>query len=245
MAPFTVVRSLLNAAARRKQQKAMDAGGSEGGRTAIVARTNQQSSQLYYLFKGVEHRFMMNPLTFLSKTGILERNLVMLRDAACSLYHGTIADDLCGFESILARLQEYGQNLSGCSEVYCSGTSAGAYAAILFGHYLQVDVVIAFAPPTLIDVEEFRKRHSLSPSWILPEKHRDLAALLAEGNGRTEYRLYYCRNCARDRIHAERLARCPGVSLHPQPGNKHNVVDILDNLGGLEEIFSSGRLLEN
>lgn len=163
----------------------------------------------------------------------------MLRDSSCGLYHGSLAKDICGFQSILARLRDYRQQYSYCTEVYCAGTSAGAYASIVFGYYLEVDVVTAFAPATLINVAAVREKRSLPSSWTLPERHGDLEKLLAQGNGKTEYRLYYCQDCLSDRNYAERLAHCPGVSLYPQPGERHNVVEVMDDHGGLESIFSS------
>jgi hypothetical protein len=219
------------------QGDVLEQGEVAAGQSVIITRTNPRSDQLYFLFKGVAHQFMMNPLSFLCKTGLWGRNLVMLRDPSCGLYHGMLAEDLRGFASILARLREYRRQYEGCRKMHCAGTSAGAHAAILFGHYLEADVVTAFAPPSLIDADAMRAKRSLPASWTLPEEHRDLARLLATWNGRTAYRLFYCRSCLADKEQAERLAHCPGVSLHPQEGHQHNVVEVLDKNGKLGGLF--------
>ncbi len=182
---------------------------------------------------------MMDPFSFLRKTGILKHNLVMLRDPTYSFYHGPISKDFPDFHALKEWQKNYKEKYPHNREIHCLGTSSGGYAAILFGYYLKVDTVTAFGAPTLIDLAAIRESYSLPDSWTLPETHRDLAKLLAHGNRKTKYRLYYCKDYYTDRAHAERLADCTGVSLHPQEGNIHNVGQILERCGQLEKLFPS------
>jgi hypothetical protein len=124
-------------------------------------------------------------------------------------------------------------------ETFSFGPSAGGYAAILFGHYLQVDVVYAFAPVTLINLDDLRKYGGRKDVSRITEEHRDLALLLAKHNGRTRYKLFYCDGSPRDRTYAEHLRGLPGVELYPQPGHTHNVIQVIYESGRLREIFDT------
>lgn len=115
---------------------------------------------------------------------------------------------------------------------FCLGTSSGARAAIASGYYLRVPIVWAFAPP-----DRGRVPPSVSaqdPPWM------DLYRLLFNGNGVTEYRIYYNAGCVPDRRYAEGLKDCPGVRLFPQPGHHHCVIHTLARLGKLNGILDTG-----
>lgn len=76
------------------------------------------------------------------------------------------------------------------------GTSAGGYAALLFGYLLEADTAVAFAPQTFISPQE-RKRYgetrwgkhtrSLIARGALDERRADLAPVLADGGSGTKY----------------------------------------------------------
>ena len=103
-------------------------------------------------------------------------------------------------------------------QTFCCGPSSGGYAAILFGHYLQVDVVYAFAPVTLIDLTDLKKYGGRKECSRITEQHRDLARLLAQHNGRTRYKIFFCDGHARDRTYAARIQACLASAL-PTAGN--------------------------
>jgi len=104
---------------------------------------------------------------------------------------------------------------------------------------LQVDVVYAFAPVTLINLDDLKKFGGSKEVWRITEEHRDLAKLLAKHNGRTRYKIFYCDGNVRDRNYAERLRHLPGVELCPQPGHTHNVIQAINESGRLREIFDT------
>ena len=97
----------------------------------------------------------------------------------------------------------------------------------------------AFAPVTLINLDDLKRFGGCKDISRITEKHRDLSLLLARHNGRTRYRIFYCGGHIRDRKYAERLQDLPGVELCPQPGTTHNVIQAIHESGRLGEIFST------
>lgn len=159
----------------------------------------------------------MPPMRFLRYCGANKRNLSLLRDPTANYYHGALNDDCPDIEATIEHQRQIKRQCTQATQYYCSGTSMGAYASILFGHYLEADIVYAFGARS-----EILDEHVESSVHVPPE-HRDLAILLGNWNGRTRYQIYYSEDFERDRLSAERIAHCPGVELFPLPGRTHNV----------------------
>ena len=204
---------------------------------ALVVWERENSSQLGYVFHGMAGALGIQPLTVLRETGIIRSNLVLLKDYYRFFYHGGLNREITDVDAIVARLRKCREELPHVRQTFCFGPSAGGYAAILFGHYLQVDVVYACAPATVIDLDDLKKYGGRKDVSRIPEQHRDLARLLAKHNGRTRYKILYCESYGRDRTFAEHLQDLPGVELYPQPGNTHNVIRVMYESGRLREIF--------
>ena len=181
----------------------------------------------------------MQPLTVLRETGLIRTNLVLLKDYYRFFYQAGLNREITDVDAIIARLRKCREELPHVRQTCCFGPSSGGYAAILFGHYLQVDVVHAFAPVTVINVDDLKKYGGRKDVSRITEQHRDLARLLAKHNGRTRYKIFYCDGYARDRTHAEHLRGLPGVELCPQPGSTHNVAQAIYEGGRLSEVFDS------
>lgn len=206
---------------------------------ALVIREREDSNRLGYVFHGMAGGLGLQPLTVLRETGLIRTNLVLLKDYNRFFYHAGLNCEITDLEAVIARLLRCREELPHIKDVFCFGMSAGGYAAILFGHYLQVDVVYAFAPATQINLRDLKKFGGRGDISRITEQHRDLALLLAKSNGRTSYRIFYCQGCRRDRNYAEHLRDMPGVELHPQPGNTHNVIQAMHENGRLREIFAT------
>ena len=179
--------------------------------------------QLFFVFAGSGGQIMMDPSAFLRASGLLRRNLVLLRDAAQARYRYSrdVADLLRLVEWQRKELAE----LDHVTEVHCLGASLAGYSALVSGHLLCADGVWAFAPPTALAAPDVR-----------PE-YRDLALLLATWNGKTRYHVFYNERCRPDREAARRLAGCPGMELHPEDGNDHLVVRSLVESGRLVRVL--------
>jgi len=206
---------------------------------ALIVWERENSSQLYYVFHGMAGGFGIQPLTVLRETGLIHNNLVLLKDYYRFFYQAGLNPEITGVEAIIARLRRCREELPHVRQTFCSGPSSGGYAALLFGHYLQVDVVYAFAPVTLINFDDLKRFGGCKDISRITEEHRDLALLLAKHNGQTRYKIFYCDGHVRDRKYAERLQHLPGVKLCPQPGTTHNVIQAIYGSGRLREVFDN------
>ena len=206
---------------------------------ALIVWERENSSRLYYVFHGMAGGLGIQPLTVLRETGLIHHNLVLLKDYYRFFYQAGLNPKITDVDAIIARLRRCREELPHVRQTFCSGPSSGGYAALLFGHYLQVDVVYAFAPVTLINLDDLKRFGGSKEIWRITEEHRDLALLLAKHNSRTRYKIFFCDGHIRDRTYAARLQDLPGVELCPQPGTTHNVIQAIYESGRLGEIFDT------
>ncbi len=206
---------------------------------ALVVWERENSSQLYYIFHGMAGGLGLQPLTVLRETGLIRTNLILLKDYYRFFYQAGLNREITDVNAIIGRLRRCREELPHVRQTFCFGPSSGGYAAILFGHYLQVDVVYAFAPVTRINLDDLKRYGGRKEVSRIAEQHRDLARLLAKYNGRTRYKIFYCDGYGRDRTCAEHLKDLPGVELYPQPGSTHNIAQAMYESGRLREIFDS------
>jgi hypothetical protein len=121
------------------------------------------------------------------------------------------------------------------------GTSAGGYAALLFGALAGCGAH-AFVPQTFIDPA---LREQLGDGrWsarvealgdALDSRYADLLPLLSESTAPAD--IYYGTGNRLDRVHAERLDGLPQVTLHPFETERHNVARELRDSGWLERFL--------
>jgi hypothetical protein len=175
-------------------------------------------------------QMMLPPMHFIQQAQILDRNLMVLRDLNHCCYQRGISPRYPDISSFLrwqsATLET---KFPKVSEVYCIGSSGGAYAALLSGHFLKAKRVWAFAPPVPVEVTD-------RISYVDPE-FADLSRVLAIDNGTTHYEIYFNESEHPDRIAAERLRGLPGVTLSPQAGKGHGVIVHLAETGRLPRLL--------
>ena len=196
-----------------------------------VTRFVPDSTQMVFLYLGVMGGLFLRPLDFVRLSGAATRNLAMFRDFSDTYFHGYNLPEWSDLDSALKNQREILAACPKANELFCAGTSTGAYSAILFGHYLGADRVHAFAPRTLLQADRF-------PADLeIPPQHRDLSQLLGQWNGKTRYYIYYAQDHAEDTQQAARLANCEGVELRPLPGKDHNVMIDIDPAELLANLF--------
>jgi hypothetical protein len=214
------------------------------GRLQAIDRPAEKSQQAVFLYTGWLGRLFVDPLTFSRSTGILDRNLVLFNDPDRTAYHGKKNEVEPDIATIIEWQKNYLSERDYIKELYCCGTSSGAYASILFGHHLKADAVYAFGAFTRLDLESFL--HEASPYrklthnidlGLFPDDHVDLKLLLTKSNNKTKYHLYFSEDFAEDVEQAERVAACSGVVLHPVPGRTHNIFDSPEGRALVETIF--------
>lgn len=174
---------------------------------------------------------MLPPLQFISKTRLLDRNLISFRDRFVRFYQEGVGSNVRGLERFLSYQEQERRLMPWVKDTYCIGSSVGGYAAILSGHVNRAKTVWAFAPPAEIP-EKVR-----SKDFPPPAEYWDLAELLKEHNGTTTYNIYYNLSEEKDVAAAHRLKGLPGVKLFPQQGQGHGVVFELLRTGALETMM--------
>ena len=198
-----------------------------------VRHVRRKCRQLFLIYQSRRGRLAMQPLTFLRKTGIHDRNILLFRDLLELNYTHGICSAISSFDQFLqwqvAQSQAYFQH---ASTTYCLGTSSGAWAAIASGYFLKVPIVWALSPPRGL------LKRSLVTARGLPFPV-NLIDLLRNSNGVTEYRIYYNEFHDPDRIAAELLSKCPSVRLFPLPEDHHFSAVTLDSLGLLDTLLPS------
>ena len=128
-----------------------------------------------------------------------------------------------------------------------AGNSAGGYAALVFGTLLDADVVLCFAPQTVLDLDVLGAigdhrwdRHleplvdagALDPRWI------DLGSALAgTAHGDTRYEVYFDESLSVDRQHVERLLGLENLHVYRFGRGRHHLVRALRDSGALAQIL--------
>lgn len=175
-------------------------------------------------------KLMLPPMQFIQQSQLLDRNLMILRDLNNCCYQRGISSQQPTIPTFL-RWQAHvlRTKFPNVREVYCIGSSGGAYAALLSGHFLKVEKVWAFAPPVPVEQNEYIE--------YVDVEFADLSRVLSASNSATEYEVFYNESLEQDRVAAERLRDLPGVTLAPQAGEGHGVVVHLAQTGRLKTLL--------
>jgi pimeloyl-ACP methyl ester carboxylesterase len=202
------------------------------------------SGTLLIAFGGMQGQLGMPPFEFFKATGSMPVKKLFVRDLRQAWYHRGIPGHGEGIDGVAAALKQI-TRAHGARRLVCAGNSAGGYAALLFGTLLEADVVLCFAPQTVIELgalaemEDHRwdeQLHALQGA--LDARYTDLArALPAAGRGATAYELYFDDTFATDRRHAERLGALDGLRLHRLQGGAHGVVREMREAGELDRVL--------
>ncbi len=207
-----------------------------GARTMLIA------------FGGMRGALGMPPFEFLSATGRLRTSRIFVRDLAQGWYHrgipglgSTIEDAAAGIRTLVESRQP--------KRLVVTGTSAGGYAALVFGALLGADVVLSIVPQTVVDDGLLhamgddrydRQLEDLIACGGLDKRWSDLRRDLPRARRRdTRYEVYFDPDHELDRLHAERLANVPGVHLNLAHGGHGRVARNLRDSGELQRILAA------
>jgi acetyl esterase/lipase len=212
----------------------------------VSADMGAASSVLLIAFGGMRGRIGMPPFEFLKLTGEMPVKRLFVRDLRQAWYHEGLPPNGRSLLDVAAELR----SLIATEEVtrlVVTGNSAGGYAALVFGTLLEADVVLCFAPQTILDLgeldamddhrwdERLRKvtaAGSLDPDWI------DLGPALRSAPPRkTVYRVYFDETLRQDRLHAERLVGVAGLQLYRFGRGSHHLVRSLRDSGALARLL--------
>lgn len=194
----------------------------------ILCERGIDESVLIIAFSGGAQKLDVPVHEFFETTKTLDYNRILLRDKYYMYYHYGVDRKRKDWPSLIEYLKSEVTRLRP-EKVVCVGTSTGAYAAIIAGHYLVADFVHAFSPQTKLDVNRdgIRKaRHPLH-RWRMSLSRRvlaqvlDLASLLQQHNGKTSYFVHYGFDHEIDRGYAQRISKMPGVTTLGYPSAAH------------------------
>jgi acetyl esterase/lipase len=171
-------------------------------------------------------------------------SVVLCRDKRRAWYHRGIRDVGDGIDDVASLLDGL-RARSQAERVVTVGTSAGGYAALLFGCLLEADAAVAFAPQTFISPQA--RRHYGETRWgkhtrsliargALDERYADLAPVLADGGSGTKYEIHHSH--ARDAVHAGYLATTVDVEDHDHGRGHHNTAALLRDRGTLGPVLT-------
>lgn len=200
------------------------------------------SADVTLAFGGVGQRLMLPPAEFL-RTLIAsgKTDVIFYKDFSQCWYQrgllGISEDVPSTVEYIRRTLAERGYG-----RAYCLGTSAGGFAAILFGALLGATRILAFAPQTELTKQVFNRFRGVDSRFTeIPTdgSYLDLVKVLERTRYAGQIDIYYSAGHAVDRKAAERLARFPCVKLHPIMARQHNVAAHLRETGQLAAALDS------
>lgn len=203
------------------------------------------SPVLLVAFGGLQNRIAgAPPFEFLRMIGSDDVDKLFVRDLGQGWYqHGVRghSEDIDSTASWLRGiLHEHPHE-----RVVTLGTSAGGFAALLFGSLLGVDQVLAFGPQTSIRRRD--RAMSLEHRWKaqITEVRRTVppAALVEDVRpamrraAGTRFDIWVGMKDPRDVLQARRLRRVEGVTIH-HVGGGHNVAKTLRDAGELRPIVT-------
>ena len=142
-------------------------------------------------------------LHYLSKEYSNNEDLLFYIDKKQSLYHEGIDSISNSIEETVVYLTNKIEN-GGYEKVIFMGTSAGGYAAILFGSLCKVTNVVAFIPPTKLKNPKYKEYRDLIPI-INPTTHYLLYGDLSVKNINCSHHIQQCERltCTPYNISAE------------------------------------------
>jgi hypothetical protein len=130
--------------------------------------------------------------------------------------------------------------LSNPSKVVMIGSSAGGFAALLYGSLLKVDSILAFSPQTFmskskcllyLDYRWLDRVIEIYAGVSANRRYLDLRPIVKEHS--KEIVIVYDKSHRLDRLHAKRI-KAPHISFLPKTEGGHNLVRRLRDNGELD-----------
>lgn len=234
------VFSLQETIIKSNNLPACDLNSSQATITPIVTRIIPDARSTVIAFGGMSTRLGMPPAEFLKTFTKKNINTVFVKDFQQCWYQkgllGLSTDIQQTVEVIKDRIPEKQEN------IYTVGTSAGGFAAILFGVLLNADKIIAFGPQTILTEEVFQNFKSLDSRFQdinLESPFSDLKQILETSEYSSSIHIHFAKNHDNDKVAAERLANLKNVYLYPWETETHNIAAWLkaqDKLASILEV---------
>lgn len=207
---------------------------------------DNDSSTLLIAFGGMMGGLGIAPFEFFRATGGFPIKRIFVRDLQRAWYHRGIRDGGNNIDELAVTLKRL-LDPHEIDRLVVTGTSAGGYAALVFGALLGADTAISFAPQTVLDLEVLGEMgdHRWDPQlkrmqangWINPQWTDLREALPRCRRADTRLQLHFDPTMGFDREHCERLAGLEGIEMIPREGGGHNIAKDMRGKGELEALL--------
>ncbi len=163
---------------------------------------------------------------------------VFIRDTALLYYQAGLPPITNSILETVTYLKNLITEMSPSRTVFI-GQSVGGFAAILYGTYLNVDVVHAISPLTDLSKPEYIFSKHIHAKMIesYPNDHFQLSRLLEDLSYETSINLHFDESYEFDKMHAEFIEKNKNVIHQKYPFGKHNLAMELRAKGKLLEII--------
>jgi len=197
----------------------------------MICSPRGQSGVTVLFFTGLQDRAMGDVAMIDSFVAQAGATSVFLRDYKRTLYLSGIESLGGNIDTTLASLRETLVDL-GTRQLICIGSSAGSYAAVIYGLALAADRIVCLAAPTCM-TDAFARESGDTRGTLVRQKileypdpfGHDLRNRLLQAAVPQGVWMYFGAQSPIDRAHAEHLADLPDVVLKPfENFDRHNLV---------------------
>lgn len=215
----------------------------------VSAQFSNTSTCALIAFGGINGGFAMPPFEFFGSTRGIDVHRFYCRDLRRRWYLDNVplvGSNFLDFVDYFRKLLEH----LGIRRTVLVGNSAGGYAALLMGFYLNAEKVIAFSPQTnLLDSDPFSS--SEMAAWeayrsmcanppALFRQLGDLGKVFSDLQPRdVQVDIHFSQGNAVDCRHASHLSSLSGVNLIPYQNDGHALVRYLKEQGQLGDLLQS------
>ena len=186
---------------------------------------------------------------FFKSADLISADRIVITDPSKMMTLSGLPPDFSTFNHLLQYLRNL-INQSAYKRTIFTGTSGGAHTALLLGHLLKADYVVAFAPYPYLSKHEFERQKDIAIESMkrvidrfrkLPDDVKayfDLNHLLQDWNGHTEYWVHVSRYRRCDLKRCRSLEGIKNLTVVPHPFASHAIASELAKTGRLSACFS-------
>jgi len=206
------------------------------------------SDRLIIVFGGINQGVGLPVFEFRRSLSEFSCAKLFVRDLGQSWYHGELPGFAADRDDALAKMAALIER-GGYRRIVTIGNSMGGYAAIWFGVRLAAAQVLAFAPQTFIgpwlrlwhlDPRWMREILSVYQNALRNRPVLDLKRDLARRRYESKIEIFCGDMCRLDVVHAGRMSKLDGVTVHSIQDTHHDSIKRLRDDGTLRELLSRG-----
>lgn len=198
----------------------------------------QASDRLVIAATGYGNKLNLTIPDFFRFSNLESTSKIVISDPSKLKTLAGLPPDFETFDSVLEYLEGFVAKLNP-REIIITGTSGGGHTALLLGHILRADKVVAFSPYPYLTRDEILKNNDpslysmsrlIDQFELLPEnvrRYMNLRDVLKSWNGKTEYYVHVSRYNEWDYRRALYLNGLPSLRIVSHPYTEHAVASLL------------------